>query len=201
MYFGNLLRNDGHVVQLKSAFPTTITYRGKKRTIFAINMELVSEGTVRDHLQKGGDPWSEAQILKRVRLLLKPLALLHEMGVSHRDITPPNVFIGNRKVLKLGDFGITKAQLKPSGVDADAMNPDFAPTDMGRWWRPADDVYQVGLLMASLAAGHEVTKGVRKPTINRYTVGAPKLRAAIKAAISVKSQRPQNAAELATLLK
>jgi len=121
------------------------------------------------------------------------------MGVSHRDITPPNVFVGNLKVLKLGDFGITKAQLKPSGVHADMLNEAFAPRDLGTWWRPADDVYQVGLLMATLVSGREFYTGVSKPEINQITIKG-KLRDAIKAALSVKSQRPQTAATLASML-
>ena len=155
-------------------------------------MELVDGGTVRDECDRGEGGWSEEQVCRRVRLLLKPLELLHNMGVSHRDVTPPNVFVGNRKVLKLGDFGITKAQLKPSGVYADVLNPAFAPKDLGTWWRPADDVYQVGLLMATLVAGEEFYTGVKKPEINEIT-GTGKLREAIKAAISVKARRPQTA--------
>lgn len=199
VYFANLLRDIGHVVEMKSAFPTTLLQNGRSTTAFAINMELVDGGTVRDECDRGDGGWSEEQVCRRVRLLLKPLELLHNMGVSHRDITPPNVFVGNRKVLKLGDFGITKAQLKPSGVYADVLNPAFAPKDLGRWWRPADDVYQVGLLMATLVAGEEFYTGVKKPEINQITEKG-QLREAIKAAISVKAQRPQNATELAAML-
>lgn len=150
VYFSNLLRYVGHVVEMKSAFPTTVFYGGRRRIAFAINMELVAAGTVRDACERGEAEWTEEQVCKRVRLLLKPLIILHAMGVSHRDVTPPNVFVGNKKVLKLGDFGITKAQLHPSGVHADVLNAAFDPKDLGTWWRPADDVYQVGLLMATL---------------------------------------------------
>ena len=199
VYFANLLRNVGHVVEMKSAFPTRAFVGGSLRIVFAINMEWVPAGTVRDACNESGAQWTDEQVRKRVRLLLKPLTLLHSMGVSHRDVTPPNIFVGNKKVLKLGDFGITKAQLHPSGVHADVLNLDFAPKDLGTWWRPADDVYQVGLLMATLLAGEEVRTGVSKPEINRITGPGP-LRDAIKAAISVKSQRPQTAAELAKML-
>lgn len=199
VYFSNLLRNVGHVVEMKSAFPTRVFYGGRSRIAFAINMEWVTAGTVRDACDRGEAEWTEEQVCKRVRLLLQPLTLLHGMGVSHRDVTPPNVFIGNRKVLKLGDFGITKAQLHPSGVHADVLNPAFAPRDLGTWWRPADDVYQVGLLMATLLAGEEIVTGIKKPAINQIARRG-KVREAIKAAISIKSQRPQDAAQLARML-
>ena len=200
VYFAGLLKDVGHVVQMRSAFPTRVRLGRKTRLAFAIRMEYVEGGTVRDLSRKGDVPWTEAQVGHRVRQLLKPLALLHSMGVSHRDVTPPNVFVGSRKVLKLGDFGITKAQLHPSGVHADYLNEAFAPPDLGTWWRPADDVYQVGLLMATLLAGFEVYGGIGKVDVNRLTHRGP-LRDAIKAAISVKSQRPQNATDMLDLLR
>lgn len=199
VYFANLLKDVGHVVRMNSAFPAEIHQGRSTRMAFVIDMEYVEDGTVRDQLTDADTGWTEEQVLFRTRQLLKPLTLLHGMGVSHRDITPPNVFVGNRKVLKLGDFGITKAQLKPSGVSADVFNPAFAPKDVGTWWSPADDVFQVGLLMASLAAGEEIYWDVKKPEINRFTEKGP-LRDAIKAAISVKAQRPANATELGRLL-
>jgi len=199
VYFSNLLKNVGHVVQMKSAFPAKVRQGRVSRMAFVINMEYVEAGTVRDHLDAcAGEGWTEQQVAFRVRQVLKPLSLLHGMGSSHRDITPPNVFVGNKKVLKLGDFGITKAQLHLSGVYADVLNPAFAPRDLGAWWSPADDVYQIGLLMASLLAGEEINGGVKKPEINQLASGP--LRDVIKAAISIKSQRPRNAAELGALL-
>jgi serine/threonine protein kinase len=200
VYFGNLLKQVGHVVRMKSAFTTPLVHGRSTHTAFVIDMELVENGSVTERLQRtGSDGWSEAQVAFRVRQLLKPLSLLHNMAVSHRDVTPRNVFVGNHSVLKLGDFGITRAQLHPSGVEADIFAPAFAPRDVGRWWSPADDVYQVGLLMATLLAGEEVCCDVKKPAINRLTSKGP-LRDAIKAAISVKARRPRNAEELSALL-
>jgi serine/threonine protein kinase len=195
VYFGGLLSHDDHVVQMKAAFPTEVRQRGRRRTAFVIDMELVESGTVREHFEEGNAPWTERQVAFRARQLLKPLRLLHEMGVSHRDITPPNVFVGTRKMLKLGDFGITKAQLKPSGTYADVFNPDFAPRGLGTWWSPADDVYQVGLLMATLLAGEEVCGGVSFTVINQLTEKGP-FRDVLKDCLRVKSKRPRTAGEL-----
>jgi len=52
--------------------------------------------------------------------------------------------------------------------------------------------------MASLLAGEEIYGGVRKPEINQLATGP--LRGVIKAAISIKSQRPRGAKELGALL-
>lgn len=199
VYFARLLRGVGHVVDMHSAFPTTVPQSGRSRTAFAINMEFVPGGTVRDECERGDAAWTEEQVCRRVRLLLKPLELLHNMGASHRDVTPANVFVGNKKVLKLGDFGITKAQLTPSGVRADLAAWPFAPRDIGAWWRPADDVYQVGLLMATLVSGWVHYNDTKVTNINEITAPG-QLRDAIKAAIRVKAKRPKTASELAALL-
>lgn len=47
--------------------------------------------------------------------LLKSVALLHELGISHRDIKPQNVFLSAACDLKLGDFGLARSS---EGVSA-----------------------------------------------------------------------------------
>jgi hypothetical protein len=91
-------------------------------------------------------------------------------------------------VLKLADFGITKAGFKKSGVRADAAAWRFAPSDIGAFWRPADDVYQVGLLMLTLLAGEEVDNTVGRVDVNQSSRGYGLLQA-----ISWRSRRGPNA--------
>ncbi|MGI9156819.1 MAG: protein kinase domain-containing protein [Marmoricola sp.] len=180
-------------------FPPRWWCKGSGACCSASRPSTSRAGSVRDMYEKKFPPWTEDQVRHRVRQLLKPLALLHDMGVSHRDVTPGNVFIGNNKVLKLGDFGITKAQLNVAGVKADAFAPYFAPPDLGTWWRPADDVYQVGLLMCTLLTGEEVGAGIGLVEVNTFTEHG-RVREAIKAALRVKSKRPKTAAELSAML-
>lgn len=199
-FFAGLLRGNNNVVQQRDAFPTMIVDGRGTRMVFVIEMDYVDTGTVSDACSDGRLPWPEDRVVRKIRGLLQPLSLLHNIGASHRDITPGNVYVGNRAVLKLGDFGITKAGFKKMGVRADAMAPYYAPSDIGAFWRPADDVYQVGLLMMTLLAGEETGNTARKVDVNQLTSRAFGLREAIKKAISVKSQRPQTAAELIDLL-
>lgn len=168
-FYAGLLKGSTSVVRQLDAFPTFIPIRGGQRLGFAIVMEYVPGGSVADHFTRGFDAWTEQQVLKKTKVLLKTLDLLHERGVSHRDITPMNVFVGNRKALKLGDFGIAKTGLIRSGVRADVANWAFAPNDIQAFWRPADDVFQVGLLMATLAAGAVQDNTMGKVAVNRFT--------------------------------
>lgn len=199
-FFAGLLRDHTNVVRQRDAFPTMVVDGRGTRMVFAIEMDYMDTGTVSDACYDGRLPWPEDRVVRKVRGLLQPLSLLHNMGASHRDITPGNVYVANRAVLKLGDFGITKTGFRKLGVRADAMAPYYAPADIGAFWRPADDVDQVGLLMITLLAGEETGNSVRKVEVNPLTSRGYGLREAIKKAISVKSQRPQTAAQLVDLL-
>jgi serine/threonine protein kinase len=199
-FFAGILREMNNVVTQRGAFPTMIVDGRSTRMVFVIEMDFMETGTVRDACMDGRLPWPEDRVVRKIRGLLQPLSLLHNMGVSHRDITPGNVYVANRAVLKLGDFGITKAGFKKSGVRADMAAWPYAPSDIGSFWRPADDVYQVGLLMLTLLAGEEVDNTVGKVDVNQLTSRGYGLRVAIKQAISTKAKRPQTASDLSQLL-
>jgi len=99
-----------------------------------------------------------------------------------------------------GRLRITKAGFKKSGVRADVAAWPYAPSDIGSFWRAADDVYQLGLLMLTLLAGEEVDNTVGRVYVNQFTSRGYGLREAMKQAISPKSQRPQTASDLSQLL-
>lgn len=198
-YFGGLLNGDGHVVQMLDAFPVMIGEGRAARMRFCIEMELIAGGTVQDACEQGRLPWPEERVVRQIKLLLRPLATLHRLGTTHRDITPMNVFVGNRGVLKLGDFGLAKTALKVAGVHADAYNPAFRPPALGTWWSPADDVYQVGLLALPLASGQACTNDTTKIDVNGL-VDRGHLRDVVKKAISIRSQRYPHASAMAAAL-
>jgi serine/threonine protein kinase len=195
-YFGSLLKGDSHVVQLIDDFPIMVGSGRAARLRFCLELELIEGGTVLDACSDGRLPWPEDRVRRQIRLILKPLSSLHRLGTSHRDITPANVFIGDRSKLKLGDFGLVKSGLHASGVAADAYTQAYKPPLLGTWWAPSDDVYQVGLLAMTLLAGSPVGNEVTKWDVNQFT-SRGSLREVIKKAISVKSQRYLDAAAMA----
>ncbi len=199
-YFGGLLRGESHVVQVLDAFPIMSGAGRAARLRFCIEMELIEGGTVLDACEDGRLPWPEQRVERQVRLLLRPLATLHRLGTTHRDITVSNVFMGNRGALKLGDFGLTKTALMIAGVRADAYNPAYRPPALGAWWSPADDVYQVGLLALALVSGQPCSNEISKIEVNRL-VPKGRLRAVIKTAISVRAQRYQDASAMTEALQ
>ncbi len=199
-YFGGLLRDDPHVVRMIDAFPIMAGSGRAARMRFCIEMELLDGGTVDDACEDGRLPWLEERAHRQLRFLLQPLATLHRLGTTHRDVTPRNVFLGNRSALKLGDFGIAKTALKPAGVRADAYAPAFRPPSLGTWWSPADDVYQAGLLGLTLCLGKPCLNTTTKWDVNQI-VGRGPLRDVLKQAIGVKAQRYPDAGSMLEALK
>jgi serine/threonine-protein kinase len=89
----------------------------------------------------------------------------HAQGVVHRDIKPENVFlasVGNRRVPKLLDFGISKiraaANVKTTDVGMMMGTPAYmAPEYVQGASREADprtDIWALGVMLWELLAGH-----------------------------------------------
>ena len=62
---------------------------------------------IQDHKQKN-EYFSEEQILNWMIQLLLGLSYIHNKGIIHRDIKPQNIFIQNKYLICIGDFGIAK---------------------------------------------------------------------------------------------
>lgn len=155
-YFGLLTKGLSNVRKLLDSFP----YRTRTGMRYVLVMELMTRGTVQDLLDHGAKPWTAGQVTNALRPLARTIGALHASGAMHRDITPSNVFVRNRKTLCLGDFGIARHGIDGKGPRADYFNCGFVATSIaeGRThWLPCDDTYQIGLLGLSLLLGEDIS--------------------------------------------
>src|SRR5262245_6496598 len=133
----------------------------------AIVMELVEGPTLAERISTGALPLEEA--LGIARQMAEALEAAHEKGIIHRDLKPANVKVTPEGVVKVLDFGLTKAAetsmaISPSsptltmratqaGVimgTAGYMSPEQAAA------RPVDkraDIWSFGVVLWEMLAG------------------------------------------------
>jgi serine/threonine protein kinase/tetratricopeptide (TPR) repeat protein len=73
-----------------------------------IAMELLQGKTLRDHLAEGRFRLTQAEGLEIAIQIASGLEAAHEKGIIHRDIKPANIFITEKNVAKILDFGVAK---------------------------------------------------------------------------------------------
>ena len=106
-----------------------------------IVMQLLTGHTLRDRMAvQGTDAARTRKAVFGVDELLdiglqiaRGLEAAHEKGIIHRDIKPANIFLTDKGVVKILDFGLAKL-LQPSGENLLAMEASavLAPEELGR---------------------------------------------------------------------
>ena len=95
-------------------------------------------------------PCDEAELRCAITAVLRALAALHARGFVHRDLRWPNVLADGHGGWLLVDFELADVAGKPllaAAVTTDAVAPEVRVPDAP--YTPADDVWQVGRLLAS----------------------------------------------------
>lgn len=202
-YFGEIFRHSRRVIQLYDSFPLISGMPGRNTIMYCLVLELADGGTIDDYLARTGKPWSPARAKREIIALLKLLDQLHVGGATHRDITPSNIFVCGRGVLKLGDFGIARHRVSRRLVTMDAFNPEFVSRGFlehsHRQWLAADDVFQMGQLLAMLILG-DASEAVTLSMVKQLDCDDD-LKAIIKKAIGPRSKRYADAYEMLEALE
>lgn len=153
-YFGQLLDGHPRAIQVFDAFPLMDP---DGRLLYCLALEYARQGDLQAFLEATGKGWPESTARREIAGILQVLGKLHRGQMLHRDLTPMNVFVCDRRSLKLGDFGIVRHQSDRRGIKASTMNVLTAPSDIlagaAPKWQARDDVYQVGQLLGMLVKG------------------------------------------------
>jgi serine/threonine-protein kinase len=153
-YFGHLLDGHPRAIRVYDRFPLMT---GDGRVLYCLALEYARHGDLSAYLKRAERPFTEAAARREIAGILQVLGKLHRGQLLHRDLTPMNVFVCDDRRLKLGDFGIVRAQSDQRGITARTMNALTAPSDIlagsAPKWQARDDVYQVGQLLGMLVKG------------------------------------------------
>jgi serine/threonine protein kinase/DNA-binding winged helix-turn-helix (wHTH) protein/tetratricopeptide (TPR) repeat protein len=126
-----------------------------------IVMELLEGQTLRDRLA-APDALPLAQLLDLAVQMADGLQAAHEKGIIHRDIKPANIFVTNKNVAKILDFGVAKATELDQPVETAAGRA--APADHRS---PAAPLTRAGLKVGT--AGYMSPEQVRGQPLDART--------------------------------
>lgn len=199
-YFGQLLEGHPRAIRVYEIFPLM---PAGERPLYCLVLEYARNGDLSAFLQRGGTPWPESAARREIAGVLEVLGKLHRGQMLHRDLTPLNVFVCDGRLLKLGDFGITRHQTDTRGVTVRTMNALTAPSDIIAGvvpkWQARDDVYQVGQLIGMLVKGDARTR-IRTSDV-RHLGCSDQLKEIIYRCIGERRKRYETADELIEALR
>lgn len=183
-------------------------------------MERLQGESLAGALQRLGR-FSLSDSLRLAAEVLEGLAAAHEIGIVHRDVKPPNIFVTQAGVAKLLDFGIAKltdgASLELTGRGIAIGTPRYMSPEQAAGERVDGraDLYAVGLVLFEMLSGcgpfdgcesHEVFLAHitrQPPRLGELVPGIPAELEGLVAALLAKrpTDRPQSAAAAAAALR
>lgn len=130
-------------------------------------MEVIEGERIDRHCVQSGLP-----LARRLHLFLEvcaAVAFAHARGLIHRDLKPTNVLVDADGGARLLDFGIAQLFDEQDELAARACTPGYASPEQLRGERPtiSSDVYQLGLLLGSLACADEQAQDTRLVEVAR----------------------------------
>ena len=165
-------------------------------------LEYVAGGTLAQRLKQ--QPLSQRDALRLTMDAARGLQAAHNVGIVHRDIKPPNIFIAEDGRAQVGDFGVAQSDVLSARTEATTghpgtplyMSPEQAQTT--GYLRSASDQYSLGLVLFEMVTGKaykrlsetEVTRLLEslpsstRILIERMTAERPDMRYSSLAAVS-----------------
>jgi serine/threonine-protein kinase len=87
----------------------------------------------------------------------------HNLGIVHRDISPPNILISKRGEVKVTDFGLAKATTQLEKTDPGVVKGKFSylspEAALGQPVDARTDVYALGIVLWEMLAGRRLYLG------------------------------------------
>jgi eukaryotic-like serine/threonine-protein kinase len=153
--------------------------RSMREGRIAARLSHVNAITVFDVAEHGGEPWLIMEYLPSQSLAaaiqergpLPPvevarigvqvataLVAAHAAGIVHRDVKPANVLLGDDGIVKITDFGISRAtgDVTVTATGMLAGTPAYLAPEVAKGQKPtpASDVYSLGSTLYASVEGH-----------------------------------------------
>ena len=91
--------------------------------VLYIQMAYCGRRTLNNYLEDSSRCVKEEEILHVCEQLCRALAHIHSKHIIHRDVKPANIFYGEDRVLRLGDFGLSRDMTETDGLETPEPSP------------------------------------------------------------------------------
>ena len=122
-----------------------------------IVMELLDGITLKQYMQKKGEPLSWKEALHFITQIMKALSHAHGRGIIHRDIKPQNIMVLRDGSIKVADFGIARlASAAQSTLTQEALGSvHYISPEQARGSRidARSDIYSAGVVLYEMLTG------------------------------------------------
>jgi serine/threonine-protein kinase len=153
MDFGDLLREPRLLASLNHPNIVTVITAEKQDHVFFIVMEYVPGDTLETIIVERGR-LDLAVALDYTCQIANAVDHAHKQGVIHRDLRPANVFVTDKGLLKVGDFGTSRfLELAAHGTTVIGSPPYMAPEQFEGRAVFASDLYSLGITMYQMLTG------------------------------------------------
>jgi serine/threonine-protein kinase len=151
--FGDLLREPRLLASLNHPNIVAISTAEKQDGVFFIVMEYVPGETLEQIIAANG-ALELATALDYACQIANAVDHAHRQGVIHRDLRPANVFVTERGILKVGDFGTSRfLEIAAHGTTVIGSPPYMAPEQFDGRAVFASDLYSLGISMYQMLTG------------------------------------------------
>jgi eukaryotic-like serine/threonine-protein kinase len=153
MDFSELLREPRLLASLNHPNIVTVVTAEKQDGVFFIVMEYVPGDTLETIISNQG-ALGLTVALDYTCQIANAVDHAHKQGVIHRDLRPANVFVTEKGLLKVGDFGTSRfLEIAAHGTTVIGSPPYMAPEQFEGRAVFSSDIYSLGVTMYQMLTG------------------------------------------------
>jgi len=151
--FGELLKEPRLLAALGHPNIVTVITAEKQENVFFIVMEYVPGETLETLIAHQG-PLDLMKALDYTAQICNAVEHAHKHNILHRDLRPANVFVTEKGLLKVGDFGTSRVlEMAAHGTTVIGSPPYMAPEQFEGRAVFASDIYSIGVTMYQMLTG------------------------------------------------